>query len=302
MRFRPYSTYFFIVVFLLLLFTGIGAWIISLDYDTLLASILLNVHKEGLEQKIRDELFTRQRFLLLKNAAWLIFILAPLFAWLAYLFRVRITGYCNFFANAIAASVKAVVNSYRRYPPRQQAEIFILLLAVAGIYGYRMIQASLTYDEMWCYNYFTAQPFYYSFFTNSNYPLYEISTHFFKWLPLPMKVNLRLSPFISSIAACILLYACLRKYFNHHNIALAGVASFAFMPLGFYYAVNGKGVAHELFFCHCRPVQLAVLDAASIAKKIPGCIFCGRGIRFVFHDYACILSFLSVGACRGATV
>ena len=117
-----------------------------------------------------------------------------------------------------------------------------------AIFIYHMFSPYLSYDEMWSYNYYTANPFYYSFFTYSSYPLFEMTTHFFKWLPFPVHVNLRLSPFIFGIASCFLLYACLRKYFGNHFTAMAGLAAFALTPLVFVYMVNARGVMHELFF------------------------------------------------------
>src|SRR5947209_1460769 len=82
--------------------------------------------------------------------------------------------------------------------------VFVCALFIIVVVSvYRMVTAYPTYDEMWSYNYYTDHPFYYSFFTYNNYPLFELSTHLFKGLPLPMKVNLRLSPLMAGICACI---------------------------------------------------------------------------------------------------
>ncbi|MEP6749400.1 MAG: hypothetical protein ABJB86_16815, partial [Bacteroidota bacterium] len=154
----------------------------------------------------------------------------------------------RFLITSVLQSVKAIKGVFKNNSRRQNLSVFALMGISIFFLIYRMLTTYLNYDEMWSYNYYTANHFFYSFFTYSSYPLFEMTTHFFKMLPFPMKINLRLSPFIFGIASFFILYACLKRYFNSHFIAMAGLAAFAFMPLTVMFMVNARGVMHELLF------------------------------------------------------
>jgi hypothetical protein len=248
MRSTLYGIYFFIISVILLLAIGGAIYIVRMDYDSLIASVVATVHKNGLGEKIRNGIFTRSRFTFLQHMAWLVFVLAPFCCWFAVRYRFSITGYGRFLVMSVWQSIKAIGYIFKNNSPGQNRSVFALVMVIMLFFIYRMITSFLNYDEMWSYNYYTANHFYYSFFTYSNYPLFEMTTHLFKWLPFPMKINLRLSPFIFGMASCFLLYACCRKYFNNHFIAMAGVAAFAFTPITIEFMVSARGVMHELFF------------------------------------------------------
>jgi hypothetical protein len=248
MRFRLHGIYLFIIAALFLLTIGGALYILVTDYDALIASVAASVHKNGLEEKIRNGIFTRSRFSLLQKMCWLIFIISPFCFWLAIRYRVIIIRYCSFLFITVLQSVKAIKAVFKNNSRPQNQSVFTLISITILFFSYHMATSFLSYDEMWSYNYYTANHFFYSFFTYSSYPLFEMTTHLFKWFPFPMKINLRLSPFIFGIASFFLLYACLRKYFNSHFIAMAGLAAFAFMPLTAMFIVNARGVMHELLF------------------------------------------------------
>lgn len=248
MRSRLYSTYFFVII--LFLFSAIGGaiYILRLEYDSLIAAVVAALHKNGLEEKLRNQVFTRNRFILLQRISWLVFILAPFCFWLAVRYKVLITGYCKFVVSSVWQSLKFIRRGFQNNTPLQNRWVYTLMAIIAIFFIFRIITSFLNYDEMWSYNYYTASPFYYSFFTYSSYPLFELTTHFFKWLPFSMKINLRLSSFLFGMASCFVLYACLRKYFRSHFIAMAGLAAFAFVPFTIVYSSVARGPVHELFF------------------------------------------------------
>jgi len=248
MRSGLYGLYFFILIVILLCAISGAIFILSANYDSLIVSVAATMHKNGLEEKIRNGVFTRNRFVLLQTMSWLVFIVAPFCFWLAVRFRLLIMSYCKFFIDSVLQSLKAVSRIFKDNTKQQNRGVFALLFIIATFFIYRIIASHISYDEQWCYNYYTDNYFYYSFFTYSSYPLFELTTHFFKWFPFPMQINLRLSPFIFTMASCFLLYACIRKYFNSHFIAMGGLATFAFTPLTVLYTAFAKGAVHELFF------------------------------------------------------
>ncbi|MEP7277962.1 MAG: hypothetical protein ABI813_04915 [Bacteroidota bacterium] len=248
MRPDKYRIYLVSVIIILLLALISSLYVLLSEYDSLIAGITATIHKNGLEEKIRTSLFTRQRFVWAKRLASLVIILLPLGCWLALRFRSFITARFRVLFISVWQSVKSSVAVFQNNSRRQNKAVAALMTIIILFYSYHMISGYLRYDEMWSFNYYTDHPFYYSFFTFSNYPLFEATTHFFKWLPTPMKINLRLSPFFAGISSCFLLYACLRKYYNSHFVAMAGVIALAFAPLTAIFMVNARGVMHELFF------------------------------------------------------
>jgi|GEM_PF-2200833 len=247
-RSSQYSIYFIFITTLFLLVVFSGVYILSIDYDALIASVVHNAQKNGLENKLRNEAFTRQRFQWLQQCTYAMLGLAVVFFWLAIRFRYSIVFFCRFSMLSLRQCAKGIKNVFSANTAGQNFVFFACLALVSLLYTCVMLNTFLNYDEMWCYNYYTSNHFYYSFFTYSSYPFFEMTTHFFKGLPFSMKVNLRLSSVVTGIACCFLLYACLRRYFNNHFTAMAGWLVFALMPLTILYASSARGVIHEMFF------------------------------------------------------
>ncbi len=108
-------------------------------------------------------------------------------------------------------SVKSAADVFLNSTRTQKVAVAALMSAIMAFFIYRMTTSIISYDEQWGYNYYTDHPFYYSFFTYNSYPLFELTTHFFKRMPFTMQINLRLSPFIFGMAACLL---CMRASEN----------------------------------------------------------------------------------------
>ncbi len=248
MRITLSGLYLFFTGAIFLTLTGAGVYFLLADYDTIIASVVNTLHKNGLEQKLRNQVFTRQHFHLLQRGAYAIFVIAVFFLWLAIRYRLYVIHLCRLSITSIAAGFRSVKNVFKNNSYRQNMVVATVMLIIASFSLYHILNTYMTYDEMWSYNYYTSNHFYYSFFTYSGYPFFEMISHVFKWLPFPMKFNLRLSSFIFGMATCVLLYACLRKQFKDHFIATAGVIAFAFMPATTIYMVLARGVVHELFF------------------------------------------------------
>ena len=222
--------------------------ILFINYDNLINWIADILERQDIKNLLKDKLFTQRKFKSIQQTCYIIIVVIPILVTILFKFRNKILSIISFVLKSLSFALKSILAVYRNNTKPNNIAILCLLFIVAAKSLYYIITWDLQYDEMWCYNYFTAQPLYFSFFTYSNYPLYEISTWFFKWLPLPMKINLRLPVLITGLAACLILYACLKKYFNSHFTALAGTGLFAFMPVTTFYMLYGRGVIFELLF------------------------------------------------------
>ena len=245
---RLSAMYFLVVVLILLCYTAAVTLLLHLDYNTLVTAIVHNMHKNGLEQKIRNNLFPQQRYLLLRKACVAAFPLFLIAAYVIIRYRIPIQRRLVFTRIALAGYYQSARRLLRLSSAIEKISLVVIFMAIISFHTWRLLVQYPTYDEMWSYNYYTASPFYYSFFTYSSYPLFEWTTHLFKQLPFAMITNLRLSPFLFGLAACLALFISLRRYFDHPLPAFVGLISFAFMPLTISFMVNARGVMHGLFF------------------------------------------------------
>ncbi|HRI19595.1 MAG TPA: hypothetical protein PLA68_01520 [Panacibacter sp.] len=249
MKFVNVKSIYLLTVVVVTTFTAAGLiFITQVNYETLISGLVAIVNKPGVENILRAKALPADKFSLIKQLCYAGLLLLIFAAWFLIKFRDSILGLLKLVWRSIYDSYKSVLNVYRSYSKKQNIILLLLLLVIICKSLYYINSWDLQYDEMWCYNYYTAQPFYFSFFMYSNYPLYEIITNLFEWMPFSMKVNLRLPVLLMGLAACILLHACLKKYLKNDKAALAGTVLFAFMPVTTFYMLYARGVIFELFF------------------------------------------------------
>ena len=219
-----------------------------IPYDQLISRVTQSLKKPELESLIRHHAFPVEKFLVLQNLARTCLILLPLLVYVLYKTRSLILGGIYFTLQTIRGGFRAWKQMYRMHSLTEKRVLFFILLLVSGRSLYYIITKDLQYDEMWSYNYFTAAPFYFSFFMYNNYPLYELITHCFHWLPFPQKINLRLPVFLGGIAACMVFYYYLYQLFKNQSAAVLGIFLFVLMPPVTAYMLYGRGVIFEILF------------------------------------------------------
>jgi len=181
------------------------------DRNKLISFIVRVSGRPYLLNILQQQIITPAKFRLIKTGSYI--LLAADLAVMAgiYYYRKKISVWLQFFRSCFLFYIKAVVSVFKQNS-KQNNRVFVLLLAVITTRAiYYLLHFELQYDEMWSYNYFTSRPFYFTVFSYNNYPLYQLSTQLFKWLPFSMKVNLRLPVLLAGISACIILYACTKK-------------------------------------------------------------------------------------------
>ncbi len=219
-----------------------------LPYESLIWLALSVSGKPYLESVLRQKVFTTGKYALLRVICFMLLAMVPLLALLLLRYKMIVTNYTRFLTDSTKQAWAGIKHVFLQNKKAQNVAVAVVMLAAAARSLYYITQYPLQYDELWSYNYFTAQPFYYSLFVSSNYPLYEVSTGLFKYLPFSMPVNMRLPVLIAGLLACIILYACLKKYFQHHLIAIGGMALFAFMPATTFYMLYARGVMYDMVF------------------------------------------------------
>ncbi len=222
--------------------------ILILDRDELINYIIRLTKRPYLLSILQQRIITPQKFVLIHWGCYAMLAINPAIVFMLFFYRKKIITSLQFVKYCVASALNSVTSVFRNNSRQANMAFLVLLLIITGRAIYYMIHFELQYDEMWSYNYFTSKPFYVSIVSYNNYPLYELSTQLFKWLPFSMKINLRLPCLLAGVASCVVLYACIKNYTRDAFMALAGVALFACMPVTTFYMLYARGVIFELFF------------------------------------------------------
>lgn len=243
------------------------AGVLVLNRDGLIQQIVTLTRRPYLLTILQQNIITPQKFQLIRLACWGMLVIVPVIVFILFFYRKKIIAFIQFTVYCFTSSLKAIANTYKNNSRQANMAFWFLLLVITVKAVYYIIHFELMYDEMWSYNYFTSRPFYLTFLSYNNYPLYELSTQLFKWLPFSMKINLRLSCLLAGLSSCVVLYACVKNYTGHAFTALAGMALFACMPVTTFYMLYGRGVIFELFFAIVSIFCLLYLIKENSSKK-----------------------------------
>lgn len=232
---------YIIFIFLLpLLIMGVLLLITQVQYNTLVKWIAVSLNKGWIEGFLREQIFTIEKFRIIRKCSYVAMLALPLISFFLFKKRENAINVIYSIFTEINSIWKGVIRTYRACSKNQKLVLGIFFLLVSAKCIYYIITWDLSYDEMWCYNYFTSSPIYFSVFMYNNYPLYELATGLFKYLPFSAKINMRLPVLMMGLMACFIFYPCLKKIFHSHLIAFSGIVIFAFMPITAAYAFRTR--------------------------------------------------------------
>ena len=245
---RNKSLFMVSVLLIALLLMAVYCAVIFTDYNWLVNRIVTGLHRPGLESLIHQKSLTARKYRFIQYLCGAGLLLVPALAATVLRRADKAIAVISMVTSSVLNGFRLVGQVYQQNTAAQNASLALTLLFVFVKCLYYIQTWDLQYDEMWCYNYLTARPFYFTFFAYNNYPLYELTTHVFKMLPFAAKINLRLPVLLTGMLSCGLLYACLRKYCRSHAAALGGLLVYAFMPVTTLYMLYARGVIYESFF------------------------------------------------------
>ncbi len=240
--------YPFVIIATAVIFMAVACFVLWMNYEWLVATIVAVLQKPAIEKLVRTTTLPPHKFRVIKICCAALLLLIPAGAVSMLRRRQEVSNLCHTCIGSIRWGWREVVQVFRRNSRLQNASLVVVLALVTIKCLYYIVARELQYDEMWCYNYLTARPVYVTLFAYNNYPLFELSTQLFKWLPLPVKVSLRLPVLCAGLLSCALLYACLKKWSRSHRAALGGLLVYGFMPVTTIYMLYARGVIFESFF------------------------------------------------------
>jgi hypothetical protein len=257
--------------------------VLLLHYEGLIHWIIQKLRKPELEVLLRNRVFTPAKFRIVQNISLAGLIALPLLVFVFIKMKNRLLERIFFLLQIFRGAFSSWNKVFASQSRLEKISFYTALLLIAVRSIFYILTRDLQYDEMWSYNYYTASPFYFSFLMYNNYPLYEIATHLFNWLPFSGKINIRLPVFIAGLGACSVLYFYLLKFFKNPFPALAAMILFAFLPPVTSYMFYGRGVMFEVFFAIIALFSLLQwLDAPD------------RNDQFLFFIFANILGVYSM--------
>lgn len=264
---KALAIYITAVVALALCAEGLLCGLLFFDRAGFIQFVVQVTHKPYLQAMLENSIVTPEKFVWLQRVSVSLMVIIASLVFVLYRLRYRVIRALRFIGWCVASAVRSVKKEIARSTNSNQLAFVVLLLIIAVKAMYYVVHFDLQYDEMWSYNYFTSKPFYLSLFTYNNYPLYELSTQLFKWLPFSMKINLRLPCLLAGLGTCLVLYACIKNYTGNALTALAGMAIFACMPITVFYMLYARGVMFELFFAVASVFCLLYMLRGVAVKK-----------------------------------
>jgi hypothetical protein len=223
-------------------------FIASSNRESFIHFILHHLQRPYLSGILEQKIITVRKFIWLKYISYALILCDVALMFLLYNYRVKVLRFLHFVYQSFYSVFRSLKLIFKISSKKENIVfcIFLVIIFLRGLYYISV--TNLQYDEIWCYNYYTSRPFYLNFFSFSTYPLYELITHAFKWLPFPTKINLRLPSLLAGLFTCVIIYACTKKITNNFLTALACMILFISMPFTTCYMLYGKGVSIELFF------------------------------------------------------
>ena len=245
---RAKTIYSFIIILFGICFALILLWAILLDRESMIQFVLDQTDRNYLSDILRENIITPKKFRWVHLASYfLLFVDAATTILLIYK-KQRVLGFLYFLQKSAKQVWREFLTVFKQSSCTQNFLFAVLLLIFFSRGLYYAITAPLGYDEIWCYNYYTSKPFYLTLLSYNNYPFYELMTHFTKWLPFPIQINLRLPSLFAGIGTCLVLYACSKKITNHFLTSFSITLLFVFLPFINRFVYCGKGQLIEILF------------------------------------------------------
>ena len=225
----------------------LALWFTNSNYNDLVIFITSSLNRPDLFNIITTKLFTPGKYKAVYSFHWIVYpLLFGLLAWIIYA-RLVIANYCYRAGKFILVSFKNILFFFGSLTTIRKIIIIGLLCLYIICQLYVSYLKPITYDEAWGYNYYGSKPFYFSIFIFNTYPLYNLISHLFIFLPLDTLISLRLPSIIFGTLSLVTLFYSVSKYIGKFEAGIAVLMLFA-SSLFPAYSVLGKGVSLSIFF------------------------------------------------------
>ncbi|WP_147204169.1 hypothetical protein [Segetibacter aerophilus] len=242
-------------------------WFSNSSYSSLLNFVTDTLKRPDLKPLIQKSLFPPKKYQLIYKFHWMVYpvILAVTIA--LYLNVRKISVHVLFAIRYIQSTLFHIIIFFKALPAKEK----LLLGAGAVIYVFLILYNNhlkeISYDEAWGYNYYINKHFYFPFILFNTYPLFNLITHFFTFLPFDTLVNIRIPSLLFGLLSLLGLFYILYKRAGFALSALA-LAILAASPLFYIYTSLSRGITLSLFISILiTQIILRITDGNTFSKR-----------------------------------
>jgi hypothetical protein len=245
-RALPLFIIYFLITALSLGALFITVWFSRTSYSSLVDFITQTLKRPDLKPLIVKSLFTYQKYKTVYNVHWFFYPLIIITSLVLYS-KSRLID-TSFLAATLY--IKSSFSHVRSFFKTLQHREKLLLSLGCGLYILLVLYndhlKEISYDEAWGYNYYINKPFYFPLILFNTYPLFNIITHIFTFLPFDTLINIRLPSLLFGLLTLLALSYTLRNY-SGFLLAGLGILILTASPLFYIYSSLSRGITLSLF-------------------------------------------------------
>lgn len=227
-----------------LLFT---IWFTSTTYSSLIDFITVTLNRPDLKPLIVTSLFTYNKYLVIYKLHW---VLYPLIAGVSILllrYRTLIIGKTYLAICFIQISLHHIHLFYKKLVFKEKIIIAFLLIFYLISVLLNNYFKEISYDEAWGYHYYINKPFFFPFILFNTYPLFNLITHFFTFLPFNTLQSIRVPSLLFGLQTLLILFYTIYKHFGFF-LSVSALLVLLSSPLFYTYSTLSRGITLSLLF------------------------------------------------------
>lgn len=224
----------------------ITIWFSQTSYSSLVDFVTQTLNRPDLKPLIIKSLFTDEKYQAIYKLHWILYPLIIIVSLALYYNSRRILKNLFVAVCYIKISFFHVLLFFKTLSLREKLLLGLGCCLYVALVLYNNHLKEISYDEAWGYNYYINKPFYFSLILFNTYPLYNLITHFFTFLPFDTLINIRLPSLLFGMLTLLALFYTL---YRHAGFFVAGLGLMVLTasPLFYIYSSLSRGITLSLF-------------------------------------------------------
>ena len=243
---RFFASFILIAIFISII--SFTFFLYSNSYDSFVNSILDQIHRPDIYEKVTSIYFTKAKFLQLRLISFVGAVACLLGILILFFYRIKYLNLVDQIAHSVEsylAKSKHIIQSFSKEGKWILLVLFISIFVRSVYYANTFF---IQYDEAWNYNLFLDQGIFYSIGAYNNYPLHNIIS----WLFVHGFGNtvfvLRLPSILFGLATVFVLVISIKYFLKSEWMAICIPLLFSCLPVSVFYMMYARGVILEIFF------------------------------------------------------
>ena len=224
----------------------ITIWFSRTSYSLLVNFITQTLKRPDLKPLIITSLFTYNKYKIIYQFHWVLYPLIIIISGMLYYNSRLIHKNLLIVITYIQISFFHVLLFFKTLNWKEKLLLSFGCCLYVALVLYNNHLKEISYDEAWAYNYYINKLFYFPLILFNTYPLYNLITHFFTFLPFDTLINIRIPSLLFGVLTLLGLFYILYKL---ESLFLAGLGLMALhaSPLFYIYSSLSRGITLSLF-------------------------------------------------------